>query len=82
MRLIGGSTTASQAQQASKDYKIYFVSTSHIDEGTVDDDTIASLNRGNNCDDHSFSDAIIDGIQSNPYMAWEWGMVARRPKLQ
>ena len=64
MRLIGGSTTASQAQQASKDYKIYFVSTSHIDEGTVDDDTIASLNRGNNCDDHSFSDAIICLITS------------------
>ena len=73
---MGGSATASQAQQASKDYEIYFMSTSRLDEGTVDD-TVTSTNRGNNRDGRSFSDAIIDGIQRNPYAAWEWGMVER-----
>jgi hypothetical protein len=77
---MGGSATASQAKQASKDYETYFLSTSRLDEDAVDDDTVTSSNRGNNNRDDgrsSFSDAIIDGIQRNPYAAWEWGMVER-----
>ena len=79
VRSMGGSATASQAKQASKDYETYFMSTSRLDD---DDDTVTSSNNNmgnNNRDDgrSSFSDAIIDGMQRNPYAAWEWGMVER-----
>jgi hypothetical protein len=76
VRSMGSSATASLAQQASKDYEMYFISTSRLDEDSVDD-SVASSNGGNEREGRSFSDAIVDGMQRNPYAAWEWGMVER-----
>ena len=63
MRLMGASATISQATQASKDYETYFKYVSRLDTDDGETSTI--------------SEAIIDGIQRNPYAAWEWGRVTR-----
>jgi len=69
VRSLGSSATPTQALQASKDYEIYFNSLTE-DGGTT-------TAKSSNSDGASFSEAIIDGIQRNPYAAWEWGMVNR-----
>lgn len=63
---MGTSATLSQAIQASKDYELYFTYVSRLDP---EDDPSKTK--------ETFSEAIIDGIQRNPYAAWEWGMVNR-----
>ncbi len=65
VRSMGSSATTSQANQASKDYEIYFISTSRLD-----DDIDSSDAKSSKVDASSFSDVIIDGIQRNPYAAW------------
>ena len=69
---MGMSATVSQAIQASNDYETYLGS--RLD--TEDDDTTSTSLR-NEVNSFKVSDAIIDGIQRNPYAAWEWGMVNR-----
>ena len=69
IRSLGMSATPTQALQSSKEYEIYFNSISPLDG---DDDV-----KSGSSDSTSFSDAIIEGIQRNPYAAWEWGMVNR-----
>jgi len=69
VRSMGSSATPSHALQASKDYEVYFSLTSRLDD---DGEITASKS-----DQTFFSKAIIDGIQRNPYAAWEWGMVER-----
>lgn len=64
---MGASATVAQATQASKDYEMYFTYVSRLDPDN--EPTTKSKD--------VFSDAIIDGIQRNPYAAWEWGMVNR-----
>jgi tetratricopeptide (TPR) repeat protein len=64
IRSLGMAATKEQARSASIDYEVYFRLVSRLD----DDDKEAGA---------TFSDAIIDGIQRNPYAAWEWGMVNR-----
>ncbi|KAL3764549.1 hypothetical protein ACHAWO_007920 [Cyclotella atomus] len=66
VRSMGSSATVSQATQASKDYELYFTYVSRLDP---DDDPSKIKD--------NFSEAIVDGIQRNPYAAWEWGMVNR-----
>ena len=63
---MGNKATISQAKQASNDYEAYFTLTS-----SLDNDDSNSKNEG------EISDVIIDGMQKNPYAAWEWGMVNR-----
>ncbi|KAL9179166.1 hypothetical protein ACHAXT_008456 [Thalassiosira profunda] len=67
VRSMGASASPSQASQASKDYAIYFSSISRLD----DDEGADAKKSG------EFSEAITDGMQRNPYAAWEWGMVER-----
>jgi hypothetical protein len=64
---MGSSATSTQATQASKDYELYFNYVSRL--GTDDELTQTNVN--------TLSETIIDGIQRNPYAAWEWGMVNR-----
>lgn len=68
---MGTSATISQALQASKDYETYFIMTSNIGG---DDNSVASTKSDETI---SFSEVIIDGMNSNPYAAWEWGLVNR-----
>ncbi|KAL7549560.1 hypothetical protein ACHAWF_012829 [Thalassiosira exigua] len=70
IRSQGAAASSSKALQASNDYRIYFNSISRLDE-----DDVAAAASG--ADNESFTDAIIDGMQRNPYAAWEWGMVSR-----
>lgn len=65
IRSLGSSATKEEARSASKDYEVYFRLVSRVDD---DNEKQAGA---------TFSDAIIDGIQRNPYAAWEWGMVNR-----
>lgn len=69
IRSLGMAATQQEAKQASKDYEEYFKLVSRLDDDSGD--TAATTAAG------KFSDAIIDGIQRNPYAAWEWGMVQR-----
>jgi len=62
---LGNKATISQAKQASNDYEVYFTLTSSLD------------NESNSKKEGGISDVIIDGMQKNPYAAWEWGMVNR-----
>lgn len=62
---MGNKATISQAKQASNDYEVYFTLTSSLD------------NESNSKKEGGISDVIIDGMQKNPYAAWEWGMVNR-----
>lgn len=71
IRSMGTSATISQALQASKDYETYFIMTSNIGG---DDSSVASTKSDETI---SFSEVIIDGMNSNPYAAWEWGLVNR-----
>jgi len=71
VRSLGSAATPTQALQASNDYEIYFLISQ---EDNYDDTTITKSSSG---DTTFFSEAIIDGIQRNPYAAWEWGMVNR-----
>ena len=64
VRSMGSSATQSLALQASKDYEIYFSYVSRLDS---DDESKKD----------EISNVIIDGIQRNPYAAWEWGMINR-----
>lgn len=75
VRSMGASATTSKALQASKDYEAYFNFISSLD-GDEDAAASKSAPKGVNAGT-AFSDAIIDGIQRNPYAAWEWGMVDR-----
>jgi hypothetical protein len=90
IRAMGSAATASQASQASKDYETYFILTSNLDNddttpttittsGTITSGTI-SATANSKTNNIFFSDTIIDGIQHNPYAAWEWGMVNRVAK--
>ncbi|KAL7492866.1 hypothetical protein ACHAWT_006851 [Skeletonema menzelii] len=65
IRSLGMTATKEEAKSASKDYETYFRLVSRLDD---DNEKEAGA---------MFSDAIIDGIQRNPYAAWEWGMVNR-----
>ena len=65
IRSLGMAATKNEAKSASKDYEVYFSLVSRLDD---DNDKEAGA---------MFSEAIIDGIQRNPYAAWEWGMVNR-----
>eukprot|EP00985_Skeletonema_marinoi_P001989 scaffold809_cov91-Skeletonema_marinoi.AAC.2 len=65
IRSLGMAATKDQAKSASIDYAVYFSLVSRLDD---DNDKEAGA---------MFSEAIIDGIQRNPYAAWEWGMVNR-----
>lgn len=67
IRSLGSAATPAKALQASKDYEIYFKSISQIDD--VDEDDASAKT--------TFSKATMDGMQRNPYAAWEWGMVSR-----
>lgn len=62
------SASQSQAIQASKDYEKYFTYISQLD---TDDESVAAKSS------NTISEVIKDGIQRNPYAAWEWGMVNR-----
>jgi tetratricopeptide (TPR) repeat protein len=65
IRSLGMAATKEEAKSASIDYEMYFRLVSRLDD---DNEKEAGA---------MFSDAIIDGIQRNPYAAWEWGMVNR-----
>jgi hypothetical protein len=81
IRAMGSAATASQASQASKDYETYFILTSNLDTDVTTPTTITSATATNSKTNNIFlSDTIIDGIQHNPYAAWEWGMVNRVAK--
>ena len=67
VRSLGSAAKIGQATQASNDYETYFNSISQLD-----DEDGKSIDSGN-----TFSNGVIDGIQRNPYAAWEWGMVNR-----
>ena len=69
IRSLGMAATQEEARQASKDYEVYFRLVSRLD-----DDVENISGKGGVT---TFSDAMIDGIQRNPYAAWEWGMVNR-----
>ncbi len=72
VRSLGISATPSQALQATNDYETYFTYISRIDADVEDDQ------EDNPSSKLSFpSRAVVDGIQRNPYAAWEWGMVER-----
>lgn len=77
IRSLGRSATVEQAKQASKDYEIYFNTISRVDDIELDDEDKAKAGIKATAASSTFSDAIIDGIQRNPYAAWEWGMVSR-----
>lgn len=69
------SASLSQAIQASNDYQTYFGYISRLD---VDDDETLDIQTSKQEDTlNMISDAVVDGIQRNPYAAWEWGMVSR-----
>jgi len=70
VRSLGSAAMPSQALQASNDYEIYFNSISQEEE---DDNTKG----GSGSETYITSGTILDGIQRNPYAAWEWGMVNR-----
>ena len=84
-------TMAQKLMQASKDYEVYFIATSRVDNDDFNDDDVEMENnavirtptkvsrRNNNDNDSilSLSSVIKDGIQHNPYAAWEWGMINR-----
>ena len=75
MRSMGMSASLSQAMQASNDYQTYFGYMSRLD---VEDDENTGIQSSKQKDTlNMISDAVIDGIQRNPYAAWEWGMVSR-----
>lgn len=63
---MGNKATISQAKQASNDYEVYFRLTSSLDNES-----------NSKKDEGRISEVIIDGMQKNPYAAWEWGMVNR-----
>jgi tetratricopeptide (TPR) repeat protein len=69
IRSLGMAATQQEAKQASRDYEEYFKLVSRLDDDGGDAAATAAASK--------FSDAIIDGIQRNPYAAWEWGMVQR-----
>lgn len=90
----GYDVTMAQMMQASKDYEVYFIATSRVDDDLEDGAGIASSNEmeknssntpteastRNSIDNDStmsLSSVIKDGIQHNPYAAWEWGMINR-----
>ena len=64
---MGMSASQSQAIQASEDYEMYFTYISQLD---IDDETTTKSSS-------TISEVIKDGMQRNPYAAWEWGMVNR-----
>ena len=66
IRSLGNKATISQAKQASNDYEVYFRLTSSLDNES-----------NSKKDEGRISEVIIDGMQKNPYAAWEWGMVNR-----
>ena len=70
IRSLGMAATQQEAKQASRDYEEYFKLVSRLDDDGGDAAATAAAGG-------KFSDAIIDGIQRNPYAAWEWGMVQR-----
>jgi len=73
VRSLGSSATPTQALQAANDYEIYFNYISRIDADDEDDQE-----QDNALSKSSFLPrAVLDGIQRNPYAAWEWGMVER-----
>ncbi|KAL7538886.1 hypothetical protein ACHAXR_011699 [Thalassiosira sp. AJA248-18] len=76
VRSLGSFATPSQGLQASKDYEIYFNIISRLDV-VVDDDDVTKSSSSSSSEKTSFSEAVVDGIQQNPYAAWEWGMVNR-----
>ena len=65
IRSLGMAATKEEAQSASKDYEKYFQLVSRLDDDDEKEDGAM------------YSVAVIDGIQRNPYAAWEWGMVNR-----
>ncbi|KAL7449676.1 hypothetical protein ACHAWC_001726, partial [Mediolabrus comicus] len=69
IRSLGMAATQQEAKQASRDYEEYFKLVSRLDDDGGDAAATTAAGK--------FSDAIIDGIQRNPYAAWEWGMVQR-----
>ncbi|KAL3804525.1 hypothetical protein HJC23_002564 [Cyclotella cryptica] len=75
VRSMGMSASLAQAIQASNDYQTYFGYVSRLD---VDEDVTTDVKPSKQKDTvDMISDAVIDGIQRNPYAAWEWGMVSR-----
>jgi len=83
--------TVAQMMQASKDYEVYFTATSRFDDEVIEDEAekkegnsvVASTKDGTSNNKRGvdstrlFSSVIKDGIQRNPYAAWEWGMIYR-----
>ena len=78
---MGNVATLSQALEASKDYEMYFIMTSNIDDDNdvVNSATSSTISNNNKNDAAitSFTPSIIDGINRNPYAAWEWAMINR-----
>ncbi|KAL7516305.1 hypothetical protein ACHAWX_001333 [Stephanocyclus meneghinianus] len=75
VRSMGMFASLSQAIQASNDYQTYFGYISRLD---VDDDENFDIQTSKQKEIlNMISDAVVDGIQRNPYAAWEWGMVSR-----
>ncbi|KAL7443341.1 hypothetical protein ACHAXH_009156 [Discostella pseudostelligera] len=80
-----------QMMQASKDYEVYFTATSRLDDEVIENESekkegnsvVAFTKDGTSNNKRGvdstrlFSSVIKDGIQRNPYAAWEWGMVYR-----
>ena len=93
IRARGSAASVIQARRASKDYETYFILTSNLDNDDTNPTTTTSAaaaaaansktnnnnnyNENDNSNNRVLSDTIIDGIQHNPYAAWEWGMVNR-----
>jgi hypothetical protein len=75
VRTLGMAASPSQATQASKDYEMYFGYISRVDD--EEDDNDVTNNKKGEGSTNVVSAAIVDGIQRNPYAAWEWGMVQR-----
>lgn len=74
IRSLGSAAAPSQALGASNDYEIYFKSMTQDDNA---EDTTSTTNSKSRGDKTLFSEVVVDGIQRNPYAAWEWGMVNR-----
>ena len=85
---MGMSASPSLALQASNDYETYLNSISNLDDDMdvdADDESSSksattkssSTTTNNNKPAFVPSDVLLDGIQRNPYAAWEWGMVQR-----
>lgn len=88
-----GDITVTQMMQASKDYEAYFTATSRVDDNIIENDEVgvagsekrenvsskrvSSTINNDDVDAKLFPSIIKDGIQRNPYAAWEWGMIYR-----